>query len=93
MRKFQQWLSALLQTKGQDIYRCKGILAMNGSSDRYVFHGVHMMLQFGSSGEGLGRPWNEGEERTCRAVFIGKELNREELVSGFTSCLAVTAES
>lgn len=39
--------------------------------DRYVFHGVHMMLQFGSSAEGLGKPWQPGQPRFNRVVFIG----------------------
>jgi len=38
---------------------------------RFVFHGVHMMLQFGSSREGLGKPWQPGEKRYNRVVFIG----------------------
>jgi hypothetical protein len=37
-----------------------------------VFHGVHMMLQFGSSGEGLGKPWQPGQKRVNRVVFIGE---------------------
>lgn len=87
--KFNMWLGNLVQEKGQDIYRCKGILAMAGSEDRFVFHGVHMMIQLGHSGEGLGRPWQDGEKRCCRAVFIGKELDRKALTEGFKSCLAV----
>ena len=86
--KFNQWLGTLVQEKGADIYRCKGILAMAGSEDRFVFHGVHMMIQMGHSGEGLGRPWQEGEKKMCRAVFIGKELDRKTLIDGFNSCLA-----
>ena len=86
--KFNQWLGNLVQEKGADIYRCKGILAVAGSQDRFVFHGVHMMIQLGHSGEGLGRPWNEGEKRTCRAVFIGKDLDKKALIEGFNSCLA-----
>ena len=87
-QKFNTWLGNLVQEKGPDIYRCKGILAMTGSEDRFVFHGVHMMIQLGHSGEGLGRPWQEGEKRCCRAVFIGKELDRKALIDGFKSCLA-----
>ena len=90
--KFNQWLGALVQEKGADIYRCKGIFAVNGSSDRFVFHGVHMMIQMGHSGEGLGRPWGEGEKRSVKAVFIGKELDRSALTEGLKSCLATTKE-
>lgn len=86
--KFNEWLGALVQEKGADIYRCKGIIAVAGRDERFVFHGVHMMVQMGHSGEGQGRPWAEGEARGCKAVFIGKELDRQGLIEGFTSCLA-----
>ena len=88
MPRFNRWLSDLLQAKGADIYRSKGILAVAGTDDKFVFHGVHMMVQIGSSAEGMGRPWAAGEPRVCRAVFIGKDLDRKELNDGFRSCLA-----
>lgn len=55
---------------------------------RFVFQGVHMLLQFSSSAEGVGRPWAAGEPRINKVVFIGKNLNRQELYEGFTACLA-----
>lgn len=55
---------------------------------RHVFQGVHMLLQFSSSADGVGRPWQDGEKRLSKVVFIGKNLNREELRSGLTACLA-----
>jgi len=54
---------------------------------RHVFHGVHMLLQFSSSAEGAGRPWAAGEKRYCKLVFIGKNLNRQELTQAFNACL------
>ena len=36
MEKFQNWFGKLLQTKGQDIMRTKGILDFKGENDRYV---------------------------------------------------------
>lgn len=53
-----------------------------------MFQGVHMLLQFSSSAEGNGRKWQPGEKRVNKIVFIGKNLNREELYTGFTACLA-----
>ncbi len=55
---------------------------------RYVFQGVHQMLQFSSSREGAGRPWKPDEHRVNKVVFIGKNLNRQELTDGFNACLA-----
>lgn len=34
MRRLQQWLGTLLQEKGADIYRSKGILAVAGTNDK-----------------------------------------------------------
>jgi G3E family GTPase len=55
---------------------------------RHVFQGVHMLLQFSSSEDGNGRPWQEGEKRVNKLVFIGKNLNRAELEASFRACLA-----
>ncbi|EFJ51795.1 hypothetical protein VOLCADRAFT_103294 [Volvox carteri f. nagariensis] len=88
MQKLNVWLSKLLQERGPDLYRSKGILSIMGSSDKHVFQGVHMLLQFSSSAEGVGRPWKEGEKRISKVVFIGKNLKREELLEGLQSCLA-----
>jgi G3E family GTPase len=35
--KLNEWLSRLLRTKGADIFRSKGILAVLGTDDRFVF--------------------------------------------------------
>ncbi|GLC69806.1 hypothetical protein PLESTF_000882500 [Pleodorina starrii] len=92
MQKLNGWLSKLLQERGPDLYRSKGILSIKGSDDKHVFQGVHMLLQFSSSAEGVGRPWKEGEKRLSKVVFIGKNLKREELLEGLMSCLAKSDE-
>jgi hypothetical protein len=50
-----------------------------------------MLLQFRSSAEGAGRPWQPDETRVNKLVFIGKNLNREELTNSFKECLSPTA--
>ena len=35
-REVQEWLQTLLQKQGNDIFRSKGVLAMQGSQERYV---------------------------------------------------------
>jgi G3E family GTPase len=81
-RKVNDWLSYLLQSHGEDILRMKGVLNIQGDERRYVFHGVHMMFD--------GRPdraWGNGP-RASQLVFIGRKLDREELLAGFSACLA-----
>eukprot|EP01023_Acetabularia_acetabulum_P000828 TRINITY_DN1031_c0_g1_i3.p1 TRINITY_DN1031_c0_g1~~TRINITY_DN1031_c0_g1_i3.p1 ORF type:complete len:420 (-),score=85.09 TRINITY_DN1031_c0_g1_i3:210-1439(-) len=85
--KVNKYLNELLQAKGNDLYRSKGILAFQGSDDKFVFQGVHMQMDMRSSAEGVGRPWAEGETRVNKFVFIGKDLNRQELEEGFKACI------
>ncbi len=83
IKKFNEWISNLLQTKGQDLYRMKGILSIKGDPNRHVFQGVHMQLDAEPS-----KPWAAGEPRVNKLVFIGKNLDRDELTNGFKNCLA-----
>ncbi|OUJ01903.1 cobalamin biosynthesis protein CobW [Acetobacter orientalis] len=79
--KFQLWISALLQEKGGDMLRTKGILNFAGEPDRFAFQAVHMM----ADGNNIG-PWKDGEAKESRLVFIGRNLNRPQLRRGFESC-------
>ncbi len=80
---FSTWLRQFLMTRGQDIFRSKGVLNISGSDRRFVFQGVHMLLDGGAD-----RPWGRLETRENRLVFIGRNLNREELTAAFKQCLA-----
>jgi G3E family GTPase len=82
VEKLNTWLGELLSTKGVDIFRSKGILALAGEANQYVFQGVHMLFDGDE-----GRPWRAGEPRTNRLVFIGRNLNRGEMESGLAACL------
>src|SRR5579872_6674343 len=81
-QRFMPWLQNLVATEGQKILRSKGILAFHDDDDRYVFQGVHMMLEGDHQ-----RPWKDGEERLSRLVFIGRELPEEAIREGFESCI------
>jgi len=80
--KFNAWLGKLLREQGVDIFRSKGILNIKGDDKRFVFQGVHMLLDGDSD-----RPWGRGR-RVNQLCFIGRKLDREALVSGFRACLA-----
>jgi len=80
--KLNQWLDYLLKTRGQDIFRMKGVLNVKGEDRRQVFHGVHMM--FDAQAE---RPWGTSP-RINQLVFIGRGLDRAELEAGFESAVA-----
>jgi G3E family GTPase len=80
--KLNQWLDYLLKTRGQDIFRMKGVLNVKGEDRRQVFHGVHMM--FDAQPE---RPWGAAP-RVSNLVFIGRDLDRAEFEAGFESAVA-----
>lgn len=81
-KKLSDWLGTLLRTKGQDIFRMKGVLAVKGRDQRFVFQGVHMLMDGRPD-----RPWG-AEPRHNALIFIGRNLDRRELNEGFKSCLA-----
>ena len=81
-QKLNNWLSNLLQTKGVDIFRMKGILNIAGEEDRFVFQGVHMLFDGQPD-----RPWKQGETRKNELVFIGRDLDEAELREDFKQCL------
>ena len=80
--KFMPWLQQLVASEGQKILRSKGILAFSDDDDRYVFQGVHMMLEGDHQ-----RKWKEGERRESRVVFIGRELPEQMIRDGFERCI------
>jgi G3E family GTPase len=82
------WLVKMLRENGVDLFRSKGVLNVAGSDARYIFQGVHMLMGISSSDDGVGRGWKEGEKRTNRLIFIGRNLNREEIISKFQACVA-----
>ena len=86
--ELNQWLGTFLSTRGDDIYRSKGILCIEGTDDKFVFQGVHMMTTMATSANTPGiEPWKEGEKRMNKMVFIGKNLDRNEITEGFMKCL------
>ncbi|MCG8363168.1 MAG: GTP-binding protein [Pseudanabaenales cyanobacterium] len=81
--KLNRWLYQLVQARGPDIFRMKGILNVDNTARRFVFQGVHMTL------EGRpGKPWRPGETRRNELVFIGRNLDQEALRAGFKGCFA-----
>jgi G3E family GTPase len=82
LKKLNRWMSELLQSKGQDIFRMKGVLSIKGDPQRFVFQGVHMLFDGRPD-----RPWGK-TPRSNKLIFIGRNLNREELTNGFKGCLA-----
>ena len=79
--KLNAWLSKLLGERGVDIFRMKGFISLAGESRRFVFQGVHMLVD--------GQPdreWGDDPRRN-QLVFIGRNLDEQGMREGFISCL------
>jgi len=82
-QKLLPWLDQLTQQRGPDILRLKGIFAFPDEPKRFVVQGVHMIVEGDAQ-----REWREGEPRTSRLVFIGRNLDRAALEQAFAACAA-----
>lgn len=80
--RLTSWLNRLVQERGRDIFRIKGILNLDSEDRRFVFQGVHMLLDGRP-----GRPWETGELRRNEIVFIGRDLEEQRLREEFRECL------
>jgi G3E family GTPase len=81
--KFFPWVQDLVQKEGPNILRCKGILAFKDDEERFVFQGVHMILDGDHQ-----RPWKPGEKRDSRIIFIGRNLPAKMITEGFENSIA-----
>jgi G3E family GTPase len=77
------WLRRLVIERGADLLRAKGIVDLAGADRRFVFQGVHMMMD-----TDLAQAWPPHEARESRLVFIGRNLDREDLLQGLRHCQA-----
>jgi len=81
--RFFPWVQDLVAKDGPNILRTKGILSFKDDAQRFVFQGVHMILDGDHQ-----RPWGADEKRESRIVFIGRNLDEAKIRNGFDSCLA-----
>lgn len=78
--KVEDWLTHVLETKGDDLYRTKGILSVSHSGQKIIIQAVHRQLN-----SRFGADWG-AQPRQNVLVFIGRNLDRQELESGLLAC-------
>jgi G3E family GTPase len=83
-QKIEAWIAWLVETRGREILRLKGIIDVAGLEKRLVVQAVHMQLE----GD-LQRPWKPGETRQSRLVLIGRNLDTAALQRDFAACAAL----
>ena len=86
VNKLERWIGELMRTKAEDLFRYKGVLAVKGMDQKFVFQGVHMLFG-GDFNQEIGL-WKDGEKRECRFVFIGRNLDHAALEAGLMECKA-----
>ena len=86
VNKLERYIGKLMREDGENLFRYKGVLAVKGVDEKYVFQGVHMLFG-GDYSRDIGL-WKEGETRECRFVFIGKDLDHDALQKGLLDCQA-----
>jgi G3E family GTPase len=80
--RLASFLERLLDARGDDLFRVKGIVALAGDHRRCVLQAVHRIMEFRPA-----NPW--GTERpTSKIVFIGRNLDRAAIEAGLKDCLA-----
>mmetsp|Transcript_58769 Transcript_58769/g.143756 ORF Transcript_58769/g.143756 Transcript_58769/m.143756 type:complete len:495 (+) Transcript_58769:152-1636(+) len=84
------------QLQPTNLYRYKGIIAVKGMDQKLVFQGVGMVL--GSyfsdtdvwttgNGDGEEGSFQQPQPRHSQFVLIGKDLDREKILSDFQKCV------
>ena len=72
------WLEMLIQTRGKDMLRIKGILNLQGQDRPVVIHAVQHVLH----PPALLSAWPEGDPHTSRIVFVTQDLPRAVIEEG-----------
>ncbi len=75
-------LVVLLNVYRHQVYRVKGIVAAAGSPVKVVLQSVRNLLALSD-----GTPWEPGEVRQSKIVFIGRGVNRESIERVFKNAL------
>lgn len=79
--RFQSFLKKLIKDKSEDLFRVKGVIAVDGVERLVVFQGVHSMFNFT-----WGKPLPENV--AGRLVFIGRFLDPNKIMSGLSESLS-----
>lgn len=82
-KELQMRLFGYLVFEAKGLYRIKGIIDSKAVSHKLILQSVGQSLSITG-----GKPWNEGEIRQSKIVFIGKDLKREFFENMLNECLA-----
>ncbi len=78
---FDRWMGMFLMANARNVFRVKGFINVQLIEKRLIFQSVHD--QFACE---EGETWKEGEAET-KLVFIGKQLDHEQIERGLRQCI------
>ena len=80
----EKWITRLITQDGANLYRYKGVIAVKGMDQKFIFQGVGMLFSGGFDEQ----KWKPNETRESRFVFIGKNLDHQFYREAFLACSA-----
>ncbi|MCP1677212.1 G3E family GTPase [Natronocella acetinitrilica] len=83
MNRFMSWMGPLLQERGDELLRTKGVFNAHGFDERVLFQSVRMLTTMSRLD-----PWATDSERRSELVVIGRNLDFPALRADFERCVA-----
>jgi len=88
--KFKLWLGETLKQNKENIFRSKGVIAVSKNEvQKYVFQGVHDIVELSQSESA----WKPQEPKMSKLIFIGKNINQQQLETSFKKEVGVTIKT
>jgi len=79
----EAFMGELLNKKGGDVYRLRGVFAVAHADEKLVCHSVHTAIK-----SCFSDPWAPSESRQNKLILIGKNLDADALNESFRRSLA-----
>ena len=83
MNRFMAWITPLLEAQGDAVFRTKGVFNAKGFNQRVVFQSVRMLTTMSRFTD-----WESDIKRGTEYVVIGRNLDRNALQAGLSSCIS-----
>jgi G3E family GTPase len=83
MNRFMAWITPLLEAQGDSVFRTKGVFNAKGFNQRVVFQSVRMLTTMSRFTD-----WESDIKRGTEYVVIGRNLDRNALQAGLSSCIS-----
>ena len=83
MNRFMAWITPLLEEQGDAVFRTKGVFNAKGFNQRVVFQSVRMLTTMSRFTD-----WESDIKRGTEYVVIGRNLDRNALQAGLSSCIS-----